>query len=74
MDVAQCGSLCAARADVKRETEIGATYVRATNSLEAGYLRVDPICSAILTSKAYTRERRIVKKMAHATRTGQWRG
>jgi hypothetical protein len=65
---------CAARECVERETEIGAAYVRAMNALEACYLRIDPICRAILAFKARTREGRTVKKMARAIRTGQWRG
>ena len=64
---------CAARECVERETEIGAAYVRAMNALEACYMRIDPICNAILALKARTREGRAVKKMARAIRTGQRR-
>ena len=65
---------CAARECVERETEIGAAYIRAMDALEACYTRVDPICSAILSFKASTREGRAVRKMARAIRMGQWRG
>jgi len=65
---------CAARECVERETEIGASYVRAMNALEACYMRIDPICMAILALKASTREGRAVMKMARAIRTGHWRG
>ena len=65
---------CAARECVERETEIGVAYVRAMNALEACYVRIDPICMAILALKARTREGRAVKKMARAVRTGHWRG
>ena len=65
---------CAARECVERETEIGAAYIRAMDALEACYTRVDPICNAILSFKASTREGRAVRKMARAIRMGQWRG
>ena len=65
---------CAARECVERETEIGAAYIRAMDALEACYARVDPICNAILSFKASTREGRAVRKMARAIRMGQWRG
>jgi len=65
---------CAAREYVERETEIGAAYVQAMNALEACYIRIDPICRAILAFKARTREGRAVKKMARAIRTGERRG
>jgi hypothetical protein len=65
---------CAARECVERETEIGAAYIRAMDALEAYYTRVDPICNAILSFKASTRQGRAVKKMARAIRMGQWRG
>ena len=65
---------CAARECVERETEIGAAYVRAMNALEACYVRIDPICMAILALKASTRQGRAVRKMARAIRTGHWRG
>jgi hypothetical protein len=64
---------CAARECVERETEIGAAYIRAMEALEACYTRVDPICSAIRSFRANTREGRAVRKMARAIRTGQWR-
>ena len=64
----------AAREYVERETEIGAAYIRATGALEACYSRLDPICSAIRSCKALTREGRAVKKIARAIQTGQWRG
>jgi hypothetical protein len=65
---------CAARECVERETDIGAAYVQAMKSLEACYMRIDPICKAILALKAHTREGRAVKKMARAIRTGHRRG
>jgi hypothetical protein len=65
---------CAARECVERETEIGAAYIRAMDALEACYARVDPICNAILSFKASTREGRAVRKMARAIRMGQWPG
>ena len=64
----------AAREYVERETEIGAAYIRATGALEACYSRLDPICSAIRSCKALTREGRAVKKIARAIQAGQWRG
>jgi len=67
-------SYCAARECVERETEIGAAYAQAMNALEACYIRLDPICRAILAFKARTREGRAVKKMARAIQTGQRRG
>ena len=36
------------------------------DALEACYTRVDPICNAILSFKASTREGRAVRKMARA--------
>ena len=65
---------CAARECVERETEIGAAYIRAMDALEACYTRIDPICNAILSFKASTRQGRAVRKMARAIRTGHWRG
>jgi len=47
---------CAARECVERQTEIGAAYIRATDALGACYTQLDPICSAILSFKARTRE------------------
>jgi hypothetical protein len=44
------------------------------DALEACYTRVDPICNAILSFKASTREGRAVRKVARAIRIGQWRG
>ena len=70
MDVARRGGLLCRSRIVERETEIGAAYVRAMNALEACYMRIDPICRAILAFKARTREGRTVKKMARAIRTG----
>jgi hypothetical protein len=64
----------AARECVERETEIGAAYIRATGALEACYTRLDPICNAIISCKAWTREGRAIKKIARAIQTGQWRG
>ena len=68
---------CAARECVERETEIGAAYVRATDALDACYTRLDPICSAILSSRARTRKGRAVRKIARAIQTtiqtGCWR-
>jgi hypothetical protein len=63
----------AARECVERETEIGAAYIRATGALDACYTQLDPICSAILSFKARTREGRAVKKIARAIQTGCWR-
>jgi hypothetical protein len=62
-----------ARECVERETEIGAAYIRATDALDACYTQLDPICSAILSFKAQTREGRAVKKIARAIQTGCWR-
>ena len=64
---------CAARESVERETEIGAAYIRATDALDACYTRLDPICSAILSAKARTREGRGIRKIARAIQTGRWR-
>jgi hypothetical protein len=63
----------AARECVEHETEIGAAYIRATDALDACYTQLDPICSAILSFKARTREGRAVKKIARAIQTGCWR-
>ena len=63
---------CAARECVERETEIGAAYIRATDALDACYTQLDPICSAILSFKARTREGRAIKKIARAIQTGRW--
>jgi hypothetical protein len=63
----------AARECVDRETEIGAAYIRATDALDACYTQLDPICGAILSLKARTREGRAVKKIARAFQTGRWR-
>jgi hypothetical protein len=67
----------ATRACIERETEIGAAYVRATDALDACYTQLDPICSAILSFRARTREGRAVKKIARAIQTtiqtGCWR-
>jgi hypothetical protein len=63
----------AATERVDRETEIGVAYMRATNALEACYRRLDPVCTAIQSFGARTRQGRAVKKMARAIQTGRWR-
>jgi len=44
------------------------------DALDACYIRLDPICSRILSFRALTDKGRAVKKMARAIQTAEWRG
>jgi hypothetical protein len=60
----------AARSHVERDTEVGATFLRALEAENACYDRIDPVCNSIRSMRASTPAGRAIKKRAFAIQSG----
>jgi hypothetical protein len=67
---ADAESYVAARSHVERNTEVGATFVRALETEGACYNRIDPLCNSIRAMRAHTPTGRAIKKRAIKIQSG----